>query len=32
MVDMANLMNKMTPPRSKPYNFKIEKLADKGLR
>jgi hypothetical protein len=31
--EMANMMNKMTPPEgSKPYNFKIEKLADKGLR
>lgn len=31
--EMANMMNKMMPPEgSKPYNFKIEKLADKGLR
>src|SRR5262245_12900854 len=30
--EMANLMNSMTPPEgSKPYNFKIERLSDKGL-
>lgn len=30
--EMANLMNKLSPPNnSKPYNFKIEKQANKGL-
>ncbi len=30
--EMANMMNKLSPPEgSKPYNFKIEKLKDKGL-
>jgi hypothetical protein len=30
--EMANLMNKLTPPNgSKSYNFKIERLKDKGL-
>lgn len=30
--EMVNLMNEITPPKgSKPYNFKIEKLKDKGL-
>jgi hypothetical protein len=30
--EMANMMNKLpTPSQSKPYNFKIEKLRDKGL-
>ncbi|MDT5271148.1 MAG: hypothetical protein QOH49_3334 [Acidobacteriota bacterium] len=30
--EMANMMNKLPPPEtSKPYNFKIEKLKDKGL-
>ncbi len=30
--EMANLMNKLAPPmNTKPYNFKIEKLKDKGL-
>lgn len=29
---MANMMNKLpVPPNSKPYNFKIERLSDKGL-
>jgi hypothetical protein len=29
---MANMMNQMTPPAgSNPYNFKIERLRDKGL-
>jgi hypothetical protein len=29
---MANLMNQMTPPqKTKPYNFKIERLKNKGL-
>jgi hypothetical protein len=30
--EMANKMNKLTPPaKTQPYNFKIEKLKDKGL-
>lgn len=29
---MANMMNQLTPPpKSKPYNFRIERLRDKGL-
>jgi hypothetical protein len=29
---MANLMNQLTPPeKTKPYNFRIERLRDKGL-
>ncbi len=29
---MANMMNQLTPPgNTKPYNFKIERLKDKGL-
>lgn len=29
---MANMMNQLTPPeKTKPYNFRIERLRDKGL-
>ena len=30
--EMANQMNELTPPKNtKPYNFRVERLKDKGL-